>query len=83
MNAARGLIMLGGLSGGLWWRDARRLGARLSRPAAAASGNQVSLPMGKGPIAALFAHDVNDDQNSFAGAEVARDRILKSNGCST
>ncbi|HET6280451.1 MAG TPA: hypothetical protein VFH73_05780 [Polyangia bacterium] len=47
------------------------------------SGNQVNLTMCKGPIAALFAHDVADDQNSFAGAMVARDRILKSNGCGT
>jgi hypothetical protein len=31
----------------------------------------------------MFAHDVNDDQNSFTGAEKARDRILAKNGCST
>jgi hypothetical protein len=31
----------------------------------------------------MFAHDVNDDQNSFAGAEKARDRILAKNGCGT
>jgi poly(3-hydroxybutyrate) depolymerase len=48
-----------------------------------ASGNQVNLTTCTGPIAAMFAHDVNDDQNSFAGAERARDRILKSNGCGT
>jgi len=77
-------VFMAGFSSGSWLTHT--LGcvrADVLRGQGNASGNQVGLPMCKGPIAAMFAHDVNDDQNSFAGAERARDRILKSNGCGT
>lgn len=76
-------VFMAGFSSGSWLTHTIGcVRAGIVRAQGNASGNQVNLPMCKGPIAALFAHDVNDDQNSFAGAEVARDRILKSNGCS-
>jgi polyhydroxybutyrate depolymerase len=36
-----------------------------------------------GPIAAMMAHDEDDTMNPIAGGEMARDRILKINGCGT
>jgi len=80
----RARVFMAGFSSGSWLTHTIGcVRAGIVRGQGNASGNQVNLPMCKGPIAALFAHDVNDDQNSFAGAIVARDRILKSNGCST
>jgi polyhydroxybutyrate depolymerase len=77
-----GRVFVAGFSSGSWL--SHTLGcvrADKLRGQGNASGNQVTLNACKGPIAAMFAHDVNDDQNSFAGAIKARDRILKSNGC--
>lgn len=34
-----------------------------------------------GPIAAMLAHDMQDTTDPFAGGELARDRIVKMNGC--
>ncbi len=77
-------VFMAGFSSGSWLTHTIGcVRAGVVRGQGNASGNQVGLPMCKGPIAAMFAHDVNDDQNSFAGAEMARDRILKSNGCGT
>jgi hypothetical protein len=77
-------VFMAGFSSGSWLTHTIGcVRAGIVRAQGNASGNQVGLPMCKGPIAALFAHDINDDQNSFAGAEVARDRILKSNSCGT
>jgi polyhydroxybutyrate depolymerase len=77
-------IFMAGFSSGSWLTHTIGcVRANVLRGQGNASGNQVGLSNCKGPIAAMFAHDVNDDQNSFAGAEKARDRILKSNGCGT
>ncbi|HVR64306.1 MAG TPA: hypothetical protein VMU50_20540 [Polyangia bacterium] len=77
-------VFMAGFSSGSWLTHTIGcVRAGVVRAQGNASGNQVALPACKGPIAALFAHDVNDNMNSFAGAAVARDRILKSNGCGT
>jgi len=78
-------VFMGGFSSGSWLTyTIGCVRAGVVRGTGNASGNQVGgLPTCKGPIAALIAHDVNDDQNSFAGGMMARDRILKTNGCST
>jgi polyhydroxybutyrate depolymerase len=76
-------VFMAGFSSGSWLTHT--LGcvrAGIIRGQGNASGNQVNLTNCKGPIAAMFAHDLNDDQNSYAGGEKARDRILKMNGCS-
>ncbi|HET6283976.1 MAG TPA: hypothetical protein VFH73_23675 [Polyangia bacterium] len=46
------------------------------------AGGMPVLPACTGPIAAILAHDMKDDQNAFHLGELARDRILKVNGCS-
>ena len=77
-------VFMAGFSSGSWLTHTIGcVRAGIVRGQGNASGNQVNLPNCTGPIAAMFAHDVNDDQNSFAGAEKARDRILAKNGCST
>ena len=87
VSAARcvdtGRVFVAGFSSGSWLSNT--LGcvrAGVIRGQGNASGNEVTLNNCKGPIAAMFAHDLNDDTNSYAGGEVARDRILKENGCS-
>jgi poly(3-hydroxybutyrate) depolymerase len=47
------------------------------------AGGMPVLPACTGPIAAILAHDMKDDQNAFHLGELARDRILKVNGCGT
>jgi polyhydroxybutyrate depolymerase len=80
----RARVFMAGFSSGSWLTHTIGcVRAGIVRGQGNASGNQVGLQNCKGPIAAMFAHDVNDDQNSFTGATVARDRILKANGCST
>lgn len=79
-----GRVFMAGFSSGSWLTHTIGcVRAGVVRGQGNASGNQVNLQNCAGPIAAMFAHDVNDDQNSFAGAEKARDRILAKNGCST
>jgi len=80
----RGRVFVAGFSSGSWL--SHTLGcvrAGVLRGQGNASGNQVNLQNCAGPIAAMFSHDVNDNENSFEGAERARDRILAKNGCST
>lgn len=80
----RGRVFMAGFSSGSWLtHTVGCVHAGVLRGQGNASGNQVNLQNCAGPIAAMFAHDVNDDQNSFSGAEKARDRILAKNGCST
>jgi len=80
----RARVFMAGFSSGSWLTHTIGcVRAGIVRGQGNASGNQVNLQNCTGPIAAMFAHDVNDDQNSFAGAEKARDRILAKNGCST
>ncbi|HVY32024.1 MAG TPA: hypothetical protein VHB79_36060 [Polyangiaceae bacterium] len=80
----RAKVFMAGFSSGSWLTHTIGcVRAGVVRGQGNASGNQVNLQNCAGPIAAMFAHDVNDDQNSFAGAEKARDRILAKNGCST
>jgi poly(3-hydroxybutyrate) depolymerase len=80
----RARVFMAGFSSGSWLtHTVGCVRAGVLRGQGNASGNQVNLQNCAGPIAAMFAHDVNDDQNSFAGAEKARDRILAKNGCST
>jgi hypothetical protein len=77
-------VFMAGFSSGSWLTHTIGcVRAGVLRGQGNASGNQVNLQNCAGPIAAMFAHDVNDDQNSFSGAEKARDRILAKNGCST
>jgi polyhydroxybutyrate depolymerase len=77
-------VFMAGFSSGSWLTHTIGcVRAGIVRGQGNASGNQVNLQNCTGPIAAMFAHDVMDDQNSFAGAEKARDRILAKNGCST
>jgi poly(3-hydroxybutyrate) depolymerase len=47
------------------------------------AGGMPVLPACTGPIAAILAHDMTDNQNAFHLGELARDRILKVNGCGT
>jgi poly(3-hydroxybutyrate) depolymerase len=80
----RNRVFMAGFSSGSWLTHTIGcVRAGVLRAQGNVSGNQVGLPACKGPIAAMFMHDVADDQNSFAGAERARDRILKSNMCGT
>ncbi len=80
----RARVFMAGFSSGSWLTHTIGcVRAGTVRGQGNASGNQVNLQNCTGPIAAMFAHDVNDDQNSFTGAEKARDRILAKNGCST
>jgi hypothetical protein len=80
----RAKVFMAGFSSGSWLTHTIGcVRAGVVRGQGNASGNQVNLQNCAGPIAAMFAHDVNDDQNSFSGAEKARDRILAKNGCST
>jgi polyhydroxybutyrate depolymerase len=46
------------------------------------AGGTPVIPPCTGPIAAILAHDMQDDQNAFPLGVAARDRILKTNGCS-
>jgi poly(3-hydroxybutyrate) depolymerase len=80
----RSRVFMAGFSSGSWLsHTVGCVRAGVLRGQGNASGNQVGLPACKGPIAAMFAHDVADNENSLAGAVKARDRILKSNGCGT
>jgi poly(3-hydroxybutyrate) depolymerase len=77
-------VFMAGFSSGSWLTHTIGcVRAGVVRGQGNASGNQVNLSNCKGPIAAIFAHDVNDMTNTIAGAEIARDRILMANGCST
>jgi poly(3-hydroxybutyrate) depolymerase len=80
----RSRVFMAGFSSGSWLsHTVGCVRAGVLRGQGNASGNQVNLATCKGPIAAMFAHDVNDTDNTIAGAMRARDRILKSNGCGT
>lgn len=46
------------------------------------AGGTPVIPKCTGPIAAILAHDMQDDQNAYALGVAARDRILMTNGCS-
>ena len=76
-------VFVAGFSSGSWM--SHTLGcdrAGIIRGQGNASGNQRNLMNCKGPIAAMFSHDINDTTNTYAKAQIARDRILKQNGCS-
>lgn len=46
------------------------------------AGGTPVIPMCTGPIAAILAHDMTDNQNAFPLGVAARDRLLVTNGCS-
>ncbi|HVR64210.1 MAG TPA: hypothetical protein VMU50_20060 [Polyangia bacterium] len=46
------------------------------------AGGTPVIPMCTGPIAAILAHDMTDNQNAFPLGVAARDRLLMTNGCS-
>jgi len=46
------------------------------------AGGTPVIPKCTGPIAAILAHDMQDDQNVYALGVAARDRIRATNGCS-
>src|SRR5579859_5990245 len=47
-----------------------------------AAGGLPAVPLTcAGPIAAMLVHDMQDTTDPFAGGELARDRIVRMNGC--
>jgi poly(3-hydroxybutyrate) depolymerase len=78
-------VFMAGYSSGSWLTNL--LGcvrAGVIRGQGNATGGLPTVPkMCAGPIAGLLAHDMQDDMNSFAGGEIARDRVLAIDGCGT
>jgi len=77
-------VFMAGFSSGSWLTNL--LGcvrAGVIRAQGNSTGGLPSVPkMCAGPIAAMMVHDMEDPQNSYAGGEIARDRILAIDGCS-
>jgi polyhydroxybutyrate depolymerase len=78
-------VFMAGYSSGSWLTNL--LGcvrAGVIRGQGNATGGLPAVPkMCAGPIAGMLAHDMQDDMNSFAGGEIARDRVLAIDGCGT
>ncbi len=77
-------VFMAGFSSGSWLTNL--LGcvrAGVIRAQGNSTGGLPSVPkMCAGPIASMMVHDMEDPQNSYAGGEIARDRILAIDGCS-
>jgi polyhydroxybutyrate depolymerase len=77
-------VFMAGFSSGSWLTNLLGCGrAGVIRGQGNATGGLPAIPACTGPIAGMLAHDTTDDQNSFAGGQRARDRLLMVNGCST
>jgi poly(3-hydroxybutyrate) depolymerase len=80
----RARVFMAGYSSGSWLTNLIGcVRAGVVRGQGNATGGLPAVPMCVGPIAALLAHDTTDNQNSFAGGQIARDRIVQINGCSS
>jgi polyhydroxybutyrate depolymerase len=77
-------VFMAGFSSGSWLTNL--LGcvrAGVIRAQGNSTGGLPSVPKTcAGPIASMMVHDMQDPQNSYAGGEIARDRILAIDGCS-
>jgi polyhydroxybutyrate depolymerase len=77
-------VFMAGFSSGSWLTNL--LGcvrAGVIRAQGNSTGGLPSVPkVCAGPIASMMVHDMQDPQNSYAGGEIARDRILAIDGCS-
>jgi poly(3-hydroxybutyrate) depolymerase len=77
-------VFMAGFSSGSWLTNL--LGcvrAGVIRAQCNSTGGLPSVPkICAGPIASMMVHDMQDPQNSYAGGEIARDRILAVDGCS-
>jgi poly(3-hydroxybutyrate) depolymerase len=81
-------VFVGGFSSGAWVTHligcARAgSGPGTVRAQITATGEWPNPPPCTGPIAALMAHDMEDNNNPFSAGVVARDKILAENHCGT
>jgi len=78
-------VFMAGYSSGSWLTNLIGcVRAGVVRGQGNATGGLPAVPKTcAGPIAALLAHDTTDTMNSFAGGQIARDRILNINGCTS
>jgi poly(3-hydroxybutyrate) depolymerase len=79
----RSRVFMAGFSSGSWLSyTVGCVRAGVVRATGHAAGALAGMPTCTGPVAAMIAHDMGDPENSFAGGERARDRILMNDGCS-